>query len=85
MGYFGIKLVLLLLAETNAVTCTFVTSTRKALTVLFSFIVFPKPFTLKYFVGALLVFFSLFLHLFFEKLSKTHKNENKEEMPQVLK
>lgn len=77
LGFVGIKLILSLLIETNAVTCTFVTSTRKALTVVISFLVFPKPFTVKYFIGALLVFSSLFFHLYLQSQPSQNVIEQK--------
>lgn len=57
LGYFGILFVLGLVRISSALTTVIVTSCRKALTVIFSFLLFTKPLS-AYHVLGFLVFFS---------------------------
>lgn len=43
-GYMGIQAVLILVRTCGALTAATVTTTRKAVTMVFSFILFSKPF-----------------------------------------
>ncbi len=50
--YFGALLYTMLIGESGAVSAVFVTTMRKALTVVLSFVIFPKPWSEKYSFGA---------------------------------
>lgn len=56
LGYFGILFVLGLVKISSALTTVIVTSCRKALTVVFSFILFAKPFSIFYLIGFMTFF-----------------------------
>lgn len=47
-GYLGIQIVLTLITISGAFTAVTVTTFRKALTIVISFVFFAKPFTLQY-------------------------------------
>jgi len=49
--FLGVQSFLTMMKHFGAVTATTVTTVRKILTILASFIFFPKPFTIKYFYG----------------------------------
>jgi len=57
LGYFGIMFVLGLVRISSALTTVIVTSCRKALTVIFSFLLFTKPLSVYHVLG-FMVFFS---------------------------
>ncbi len=59
----GTALVLQLVSEFSAVTAVIVTTSRKALTLLASFVLFPKPLGIGHPIGAALVFGSAFITL----------------------
>jgi adenosine 3'-phospho 5'-phosphosulfate transporter B3 len=45
VGYFGVNVVLTLVKEFGALVAVTVTTCRKAITIVLSFILFAKPFT----------------------------------------
>jgi len=47
-GYLGIDIVLTLIKEYGALICVTVTTCRKAITIILSFILFSKPFIFEY-------------------------------------
>jgi adenosine 3'-phospho 5'-phosphosulfate transporter B3 len=51
------------------------TSVRKAITIVLSFVIFAKPFTVWYILGGLLVFAGLFTNLFASRDSKKDTEE----------
>ncbi|OON17923.1 UAA transporter family protein, partial [Opisthorchis viverrini] len=63
-GYFGLHFVLCLVQSHGALTAVTVTTFRKAVTMILSFILFDKPFAMGYVWSALLVVFGLYLNLY---------------------
>eukprot|EP00741_Cyanophora_paradoxa_P019084 tig00021119_g18426.t1 len=55
-GYLGTYFVLMLVNGFGAVTAVVVTSCRKLITIMLSFVLFPKPFTWLYLWGTLVLF-----------------------------
>jgi len=64
LGYFGILFVLGLVRISSALTTVIVTSCRKALTVVFSFLLFAKPFSLLYVAGFSTFFVGVALNVY---------------------
>ena len=62
-GYFGVKLVLCIVRESGALVAVTVTSCRKVVTVILSFLVYSKPFSLQYVWGGLLVLLSIYINV----------------------
>ena len=58
--YVGAMLYTMLIAESGAVAAVFVTTMRKALTVVVSFLVFPKPWSDKYTWGGLALLLAIY-------------------------
>jgi len=48
LGYLGIDVVLTLIKEYGALICVTVTTCRKAITIILSFVLFSKPFIFEY-------------------------------------
>lgn len=67
LGYFGILFVLGLVRISSALTTVIVTSCRKALTVIFSFLLFTKPLSVYHVLGFLVFFSGVALNVY-------HKN-----------
>ncbi|XP_059380362.1 adenosine 3'-phospho 5'-phosphosulfate transporter 2-like isoform X2 [Carassius carassius] len=63
-GYFGISFVLALIKLFGALVAVTVTTGRKAMTIVLSFLFFSKPFTFQYVWGGLLVVFGIFLNVY---------------------
>ena len=63
-GFGGMIGVLSLLTLTDPLFVGLIVTARKALTLVFSFLIFPKPITLQHMAGSVLVFGSLFLHVY---------------------
>jgi hypothetical protein len=61
LSYFGTTVVLTLVKEFGSVVCVMVTSSRKMVTVVFSFILFPKPFSWMHFVSGTIFFAAIFM------------------------
>ncbi|CAD5229189.1 unnamed protein product [Bursaphelenchus okinawaensis] len=70
LGYFGINVVLTLVRTYGALIAVTVTTMRKAVTIVLSFIFFTKPFTLNYLWSAALVLIAIYLNIY-------SKNKNK--------
>ncbi|KAF5399490.1 adenosine 3'-phospho 5'-phosphosulfate transporter 2 [Paragonimus heterotremus] len=66
-GYFGVHFVLCLVHSHGALTAVTVTTFRKAVSIVLSFILFEKPFSMGYVWSGLLVVLGLYLNLY-------HKN-----------
>jgi adenosine 3'-phospho 5'-phosphosulfate transporter B3 len=64
LGYIGVNVVLTLVRTTGALVAVTVTTMRKAVTIIFSFILFSKPFTVNYVWAGLLVLFALYLNVY---------------------
>lgn len=60
-GYFGVTLVLMLVRMHGAFVAVTVTNMRKLLTIVLSFLLFPKPFLFQYLWGGLMVVAGLWL------------------------
>uniref|UniRef100_A0AAQ5Y9J4 Adenosine 3'-phospho 5'-phosphosulfate transporter 2 n=1 Tax=Amphiprion ocellaris TaxID=80972 RepID=A0AAQ5Y9J4_AMPOC len=75
-GYFGISFVLALIKLFGALVAVTVTTGRKAMTIILSFMFFSKPFTFQYIWGGLLVLFGIFLNVY-------SKNKDKMKLPSI--
>lgn len=75
-GYFGISFVLALIKLFGALVAVTVTTGRKAMTIVLSFMFFSKPFTFQYLWGGLLVLFGIFLNVY-------SKNKDKMKLPSL--
>lgn len=64
LAYVGVVLVLALLRQTSALVAVITTSCRKALSIILSFIIFSKPFSMNYVYGTVLVFSGVFLNFY---------------------
>eukprot|EP01116_Phalansterium_solitarium_P002621 TRINITY_DN1275_c0_g2_i1.p1 TRINITY_DN1275_c0_g2~~TRINITY_DN1275_c0_g2_i1.p1 ORF type:complete len:340 (-),score=99.48 TRINITY_DN1275_c0_g2_i1:83-1102(-) len=62
LGYVGITFVYSLLEATDAVFTTVITSCRKAITIVLSFMIYSKPFAWHYALGGFLVFCGAFVN-----------------------
>ncbi|XP_033857005.3 adenosine 3'-phospho 5'-phosphosulfate transporter 2 isoform X1 [Acipenser ruthenus] len=69
-GYFGISFVLALIKLFGALVAVTVTTGRKAMTIVLSFMFFSKPFTFQYVWGGLLVIFGIFLNVYSKHMDK---------------
>ncbi|XP_066435437.1 adenosine 3'-phospho 5'-phosphosulfate transporter 2 isoform X1 [Eleutherodactylus coqui] len=63
-GYFGISFVLALIKIFGALVAVTVTTGRKAMTIVLSFLFFAKPFTIQYIWSGLLVVLGIFLNVY---------------------
>ncbi|CAB1341161.1 unnamed protein product [Coregonus sp. 'balchen'] len=75
-GYFGISFVLALIKLFGALVAVTVTTGRKAMTIVLSFMFFSKPFTFQYIWSGLLVLFGIFLNVY-------SKNKDKMKLPSL--
>ncbi|XP_030767453.1 adenosine 3'-phospho 5'-phosphosulfate transporter 2 [Sitophilus oryzae] len=66
-GYLGIQVVLTLVRTTGAFAAVTVTTMRKAVTIIISFIFFSKPFTMQYFWSGCVVVFGIYINLYSKK------------------
>jgi len=62
-GYLGMQVVLSLVRTFGAFVAVTVTSLRKALSVVISFVIFSKPFNLQYLAGGLIVVLGIYLNV----------------------
>ncbi|CAG9855583.1 unnamed protein product [Phyllotreta striolata] len=67
-GYLGIQIVLTLVRTTGAFAAVTVTTCRKAVTIIISFVLFNKPFIFQYAWSGLIVVIGIYLNL----MSKRH-------------
>ncbi|VBB28373.1 unnamed protein product [Acanthocheilonema viteae] len=63
-GYLGLNVVLSLVRTQGALTAVTITTARKAITIILSFLFFSKPFVTQYFWGALLILIAVYLNLY---------------------
>ncbi|KAG9347836.1 hypothetical protein JZ751_003852 [Albula glossodonta] len=75
-GYFGISFVLALIKLFGALVAVTVTTGRKAMTIVLSFMFFSKPFTFQYIWGGLLVLVGIFLNVY-------SRNRDKMKLPSL--
>ncbi|GJQ68395.1 Papst2 [Trypoxylus dichotomus] len=66
-GYLGIQVVLTLVRTCGAFVAVTVTTCRKAVTMIISFIFFSKPFTFQYVWSGLLVIFGIYMNVYSKK------------------
>ncbi|CAH1772241.1 unnamed protein product [Owenia fusiformis] len=64
MGYMGVNIVLTLVKTFGALPAVTVTTCRKALTIILSFVFFTKPFTLQYVWSGLIVVLGIYLNIY---------------------
>lgn len=63
-GYLGVNIVLTLVKTFGALTAVTVTTCRKAVTIVISFMFFTKPFTFQYLWSGLIVVLGIYLNLY---------------------
>ncbi|XP_075259686.1 adenosine 3'-phospho 5'-phosphosulfate transporter 2-like isoform X2 [Convolutriloba macropyga] len=63
-GYFGVNLVLDLVVTYGALIAVTVTTCRKAVTIVISFLAFSKPFTVQYVFAGFVIFLGIFLNVY---------------------
>ena len=63
-GYMGIQIVLSLVQSCGAFVAVVVTTCRKAVTIILSFIFFSKPFTSQYLFSGVLVLLGIYLNTY---------------------
>jgi adenosine 3'-phospho 5'-phosphosulfate transporter B3 len=78
----GIVFILALLELSDAFTVVFVTSLRKVLTVILSFLVFTKPFSLYYVFGFVIVCGGIILDICSSYLNSIQKQNDSIKLPQ---
>lgn len=93
-GYLGIQVVLNLVRHFSAVTAVTVTTTRKVMSIVVSFIFFAKPFTWQYVWSGMIIVLGIYLNVyskrskltFTELLAKIRRTlpSNKDESKQKL-
>ncbi|CDS37567.1 adenosine 3' phospho 5' phosphosulfate [Echinococcus multilocularis] len=85
-GYFGLQFVLLLVHHFGALLAVTVTTVRKAVTIVLSFLVFRKPFSIEYVWSGSLVVIGIFLHSYSKSNgSKSERNyESKDGEQQIV-
>ncbi|KAK6630860.1 Adenosine 3'-phospho 5'-phosphosulfate transporter 2 [Polyplax serrata] len=62
-GYLGVQIVLTLVKSSGAFAAATVTTCRKAVSIVLSFVFFSKPFTINYFWSGLLVLLGIYLNI----------------------
>nr|AKN21642.1 slc35b-2 [Schmidtea mediterranea] len=63
-GYFGIQFVLMLVKNFGALPAVTVSTCRKAVTIILSFLFFQKPYTMTYLYAGLVVLLGIYLNLY---------------------
>jgi len=74
MGYISVMFVLLLIAHFGATTTEIVKSTRKVVSIILSFLIYPKPVTWKYILGGILTAMSLAMTYYAKKRKAAEKD-----------
>ncbi|KAI6244174.1 UAA transporter domain containing protein [Aphelenchoides fujianensis] len=70
LGYLGINIVLTLVRAYGALIAVTVTTMRKGVTIVLSFIFFSKPFSVDYLWAALVVLFAIYLNVYSKQKPK---------------
>uniref|UniRef100_A0A914YT37 Adenosine 3'-phospho 5'-phosphosulfate transporter 2 n=1 Tax=Panagrolaimus superbus TaxID=310955 RepID=A0A914YT37_9BILA len=70
LGFAGVNVVLTLVRITGALMAVTVTTMRKAVTIIVSFILFSKPFTMTYVWAGLIVLSAIYVNLYSKNKSK---------------
>ncbi|XP_034939182.1 adenosine 3'-phospho 5'-phosphosulfate transporter 2 [Chelonus insularis] len=76
-GYLGIQIVLTLVQNSGAFIAATVTTCRKAITIMISFLFFYKPFTMQYLWSGLLIILGIYLNI------NSKKRNNKFELKDI--
>eukprot|EP01006_Ploeotia_vitrea_P045194 TRINITY_DN66919_c5_g1_i3.p1 TRINITY_DN66919_c5_g1~~TRINITY_DN66919_c5_g1_i3.p1 ORF type:complete len:338 (+),score=-13.42 TRINITY_DN66919_c5_g1_i3:74-1087(+) len=78
-GYVGVQCFLILMKLFGAVTAIIIGCWRKVMTLLLSFLLFPKPFTTMHFVSIVLVFTGVSIDVWQKNMKKRKKKAKDEE------
>lgn len=73
LAYVGIVFVLALSNQTSALVAVITTSCRKALSIIASFVLFDKPFSINYIYGTVLVFTGVFFNFYGKRVRSKKK------------
>lgn len=73
LAYIGIVFVLALSNQTSALVAVITTSCRKALSIITSFVLFDKPFSINYIYGTFLVFTGVFFNFYGKRVRSKKK------------
>lgn len=73
LGYLGVQLVLTLIGVSDAFIAVVVTTCRKAISIILSFLVFTKPFSFQYIWSGAMVLLGVFLHAYSKKLARQQR------------
>lgn len=76
VAYMAVSCHMTLVHELGSVAAVIVGNARKALTIVLSFILFPKPFSIFYVFGVILVFGSVILNVILKEQKKHHDKPN---------
>jgi adenosine 3'-phospho 5'-phosphosulfate transporter B3 len=76
LAYIAITFHMALVQEFGGITTVLVGNTRKAMTIVLSFLLFPKPYSWMYVAGGVLVFGSLIGNAFMKEKMYREKNAN---------
>ena len=71
LAYIAITLHMTMVKEFGGITAVLVGNTRKAMSIVLSFILFPKPVSYLYAIGGVLVFGSLIGNAYMKEMSST--------------
>lgn len=77
LAYVAITFHMALVKEFGGIVTVLVGNTRKAITIVLSFILFPKPYSVFYLGGGVLVFGSLIGNAFMKETAGSHKSKLK--------
>ena len=69
-GYAGVNVVLSLVRTSGALLAVTVTTVRKTVTIVLSFVLFAKPFSLNYLLGGSIVFLAIYINVYNKNRSK---------------
>jgi adenosine 3'-phospho 5'-phosphosulfate transporter B3 len=79
LNYIGLVFIMALLKVSDAFTVVFVTSLRKAVTILLSFVLFAKPLSVFYLIGSIFVANGIYLDIrSARERAKYHKESNEQ-------
>lgn len=79
LNYIGLVFIMALLKVSDAFTVVFVTSLRKAVTILLSFVLFAKPLSVFYLIGSIFVGNGIYLDIrSARERAKYHKESNEQ-------
>lgn len=70
LGYLGVQMVLTLISISDAFVAVVITTCRKAVSIILSFMLFAKPFAFQYVWSGTMVMLGVFLHAHSKKLAK---------------